>query len=63
MTTMEFKYKIGQPVVIDDKICRIDGRIRAIWITDCGVQYKASYFSGGKQEEAYFYEDELESGR
>ena len=36
------------------------GVVRAIWIDGKGIQYKVRYFSQGKAEEEYFYEDELE---
>lgn len=53
---MEFKLK--DKVIIKELDWK--GRIRAIFISEEGTQYKVRYFYEGSAKEIYFFADELE---
>ena len=59
--TITFKdilpYGVGDKATIIE--LEYNGRIRAILITDMGVQYKIRYFHNGTAEEEWFWADEI----
>ena len=59
MPSVEIKFEYGDKV----KILPLEnaiGRIRSVWIVQKGITYEVRYFTDGKVNEVYFFEDELE---
>ena len=61
MTTVIFKFSIGQNVKL--KKLGGDGRIMALQYegVETGNEYKVRYFNNGEEKFIWFFEDELDS--
>ena len=59
MPSVEIKFEYGDTVKILPLESAI-GRIRSVWIVQKGITYEVRYFTDGKVNEVYFFEDELE---
>lgn len=55
----------GLAFQLGDKVCiselKRPGRIKAIYISEDGIQYNVRYFDDGKAQTVYFYEEELQA--
>lgn len=58
MIKIEYAFELGQSVMIKELEWR--GVVTALWTSRRGNEIQVRYFMGGKAEEVYFFEHELE---